>query len=196
MKKTLLILLVISSYSAACQGEIRASIDPVLYPFYHGVASGDPLSDRVILWTRVTDDTLTLDSVQVDWRIATDTSMNNIINSGTGYAKESIDWTYKVDATGLQPDTWYYYDFNGLGRYSLRGRTKTAPVGDIDSVRFAIVSCPNWEHGYFHAYKHLKDRKIYVLLFIKFYNILHKFTTNFTFLSTSLESLLILLLLK
>jgi alkaline phosphatase D len=64
MKNTLLILLVISSYSAACQGEIRASIDPVLYPFYHGVASGDPLSDRVILWTRVTEDTLTVDSVE------------------------------------------------------------------------------------------------------------------------------------
>ena len=158
MKKALLILLIISGHSAACQGEIRASIDPVLYPFYHGVASGDPLSDRVILWTKVTDDTLTVDSVQVDWRIATDTSMNNIVNSGAGYAKENVDWTYKVDATGLQPDTWYYYDFNSLGRYSLRGRTKTAPIGDIDSVRFAIVSCSNWEHGYFHAYKHLKDR--------------------------------------
>jgi len=158
MKKTLLLLAFISSFSAFSQSDIRASIDPLLYPFYHGVASGDPLSDRVILWTRVTDDTLTSDSVQVDWRIATDTSMNNVINSGTGYAKASKDWTFKVDATGLQPNTWYYYDFNGLGRYSLRGRTKTAPTGDIDSVRFAIVSCSNWEHGYFHAYKHLKDR--------------------------------------
>jgi alkaline phosphatase D len=158
MKKTLLLLTIILSFSVNAQDNIRASIDPLLYPFYHGVASGDPLSDRVILWTRVTDDTLTVDSVQVDWRIATDTSMNNIVNSGSGYAKASKDWTFKVDATGLQPNTWYYYDFNGLGWSSLRGRTKTAPVGDIDSVRFAIVSCSNWEHGYFHAYKHLKDR--------------------------------------
>ena len=158
MKKTLLLLTIILSFSVNAQDNIRASIDPLLYPFYHGVASGDPLSDRVILWTRVTDDTLTVDSVQVDWRIATDTSMNNIVNSGSGYTKASKDWTFKVDATGLQPNTWYYYDFNGLGWNSLRGRTKTAPVGDIDSVRFAIVSCSNWEHGYFHAYKHLKDR--------------------------------------
>ncbi|MDG2228459.1 MAG: alkaline phosphatase D family protein [Flavobacteriales bacterium] len=158
MSKIILLLPIIYAVSAFTQMDMRASIDPLLYPFYHGVASGDPLSDRVILWTRLTDDTLTLDSVQVDWRISTDTSMSNIVNSGSGYAKASKDWTYKIDATGLQPDTWYYYDFNGLGKNSLRGRTKTAPVGDIDSVRFAIVSCSNWEHGYFHAYKHLKDR--------------------------------------
>ena len=160
MKKFLsfIILVQISVFNFSQSDELRAKIDPLLYPFYHGVASGDPLSDRVILWTRITDDTLTVDSIQVDWRIATDTNMNNIVNSGTGYASLARDWTYKVDAMGLQPNTWYYYDFNALGRYSLRGRTKTAPSGAVDSVRFAVVSCSNWEHGYFHAYKHLKDR--------------------------------------
>ncbi|CAG5080350.1 alkaline phosphatase D family protein [Parvicella tangerina] len=129
-----------------------------LYPFYHGVASGDPLDDAVILWTRVTDDTLTADSVQVNWRIATDTLMTNIVNSGTGYAKASADWTYKVDATGLQPGSWYYYDFESLGEHSIIGRTKTAPVGDIDSLRFGVVSCSSYEHGYFGAYRHLMNR--------------------------------------
>lgn len=129
-----------------------------LYPFYHGVASGDPLHDRVILWTRVTDDTLTSDSVAVSWRIATDTLMNNIVNVGLGFAAESRDWTFKVDATGLQPDTWYYYDFESLGHHSIIGRTKTAPVGDIDSLRFGVVSCSNYEHGYFSPYKYLRDR--------------------------------------
>ena len=136
----------------------REKLDPALYPFYHGVASGDPLSDAVILWTRFTDDTLTADSVRIDWRIATDTNMTNVVNSGYGYTNQSKDWTFKVDATGLQPDTYYFYDFKAQNRHSLRGRTKTAPVGDIDSVRFAVVSCSNWQHGYFHAYRHLMMR--------------------------------------
>lgn len=129
-----------------------------LYPFYHGVASGDPLDDAVILWTRVTDDTLTADSVLVNWRVGTDTTMSTIVTSGFGYAKASKDWTFKVDATGLQPGTWYYYDFEALGENSIMGRTRTAPVGDIDSLRFGVVSCSSYEHGYFGAYRHLMDR--------------------------------------
>ncbi len=146
-------------YNLSAQTEPpRKSIDPLLYPFYHGVASGDPLSDAVILWTRFTDDTISVDSVEVYWRIATDTTMSNIINSGTGYAKSASDWTFKVDATGLQPNSWYYYDFYSQGYYSIRGRTKTAPIGDVDSVRLAVVSCSNYEHGYFNAYRYLRDR--------------------------------------
>jgi alkaline phosphatase D len=140
------------------QEEIREKLDPALYPFYHGVASGDPLSNAVILWTRFTNDTLSSDSVKIDWRIATDTNMTNVVNAGFGYTKEAIDFTFKVDALNLQPDTYYYYDFKAQGRHSIRGRTRTAPVGDIDSVRFGIVSCSNWEHGYFSPYRHLMER--------------------------------------
>ena len=136
----------------------RKSLNPLLYPFYHGVASGDPISDAVILWTRFTDDTLSNDSVEINWRIATDTSMSNVVNSGNGYAHLNNDWTFKVDASGLSPDTWYYYDFESLGYHSIRGRTKTAPTGDNDSARFAVVSCSNYEHGYFNAYRYLRNR--------------------------------------
>ena len=136
----------------------RKSLDPILYPFYHGVASGDPLSNAVILWTRFTDDTLSIDSVEINWRIATDTSMVNVINSGNGFAHVENDWTFKVDASGLSPDTWYYYDFEAFNYHSIRGRTKTAPLGDNDSARFAVVSCSNYEHGYFNAYRYLRDR--------------------------------------
>jgi len=152
-----LLALFIFTYNIA-QNSPRKSLDPALYPFYHGVASGDPLNDAVILWTRITDDSITLDSVNISWRITTDTSMNNIINSGNGYAYLNKDWTFKVDALGLQANTWYYYDFQALGHYSIRGRTKTAPIGDIDSVRLAIVSCSNYEHGYFNAYRYLRNR--------------------------------------
>ena len=161
MKKTILTLLVafLTLANFAQKEEyFRQKNLAELYPFYHGVASGDPISDAVILWTRVTDDTLSVDSVAVEWRIATDTSMTNIINSGIGYAAESRDWTMKIDANGLQPNTWYYYDFKTFNRYSIRGRTKTAPVGDVDSLRFGIVSCSNYEHGYFSPYRHLMNR--------------------------------------
>lgn len=151
-------LFAFASFSAQTEEYLREKGVIDLYPFYHGVASGDPLSDAVILWTRVTDDTLSVDSVAVNWRVATDTLMSNIVTSGVGYAAASRDWTFKVDATGLSPDTWYYYDFESLNHYSIIGRTKTAPVGDIDSLRFGIVTCSNYEHGYFTPYRYLRDR--------------------------------------
>lgn len=159
MKKTTLFAqLILLSFFINAQEEIREKLNSALYPFYHGVASGDPLPDAVILWTRFTNDTLSTDSIKVDWRIATDTNMTNIINSGFGYTNESKDWTFKVDATNLQPGDYYYYDFKAQGRYSIRGRTKTAPLGDVDSLRFGIASCSNWEHGYFSPYRHLLER--------------------------------------
>ena len=159
MKFLTSLLLSLFIFNSIAQTELpRKSIDPLLYPFYHGVASGDPLSDRVILWTRFTDDTISMDSVEIYWRIATDTTMSNIINSGNGHVKADNDWTFKVDATGLQPNSWYYFDFHSLGYYSVRGRTKTAPIGDVDSVRLAVVSCSNYEHGYFNAYRYLRNR--------------------------------------
>lgn len=136
----------------------RALLNNCMAPFYHGVASGDPLSDRVILWTRITPSTVNSDTIYVKWRIATDTAMTNIVNSGNTKTTQLRDYTVKVDATGLQPDKFYYYDFNALGKNSIRGRTKTAPVGDIDSLRFAVMSCSRYEEGYFNAYKKIVDR--------------------------------------
>jgi len=126
-----------------------------LAPFYHGVASGDPLGDAVIIWTRVT----TTDTVEsVTWRIATDTLMTNVVDSGIVITTNDIDYTVKVDVTGLQPNTYYYYEFESDGLYSLRGRTKTAPRGDVDSLRFGVVSCASYAHGYFNAYDRLTAR--------------------------------------
>ncbi len=134
----------------------RLSFEPALEPFYHGVASGDPLSDRVIIWTRVT--TQTSGSVTVNWQMATDTAMQNIVNSGTTSTNVTKDFTVKVDVTGLQPSTYYYYQFEHDGKKSLIGRTKTAPTGDNDYLRFAIMSCNNYQNGYFNAFKHAAER--------------------------------------
>ncbi len=130
--------------------------DQALKPFYHGVASGDPLHDRVVLWTRVTPE---VDGVVgVQWRIATDTALANIVGSGTVTTDASKDYTVKVDANGLQPNTVYYYGFSAMGHNSLTGRTRTAPVGSIDRLRFAVASCANYQQGYFNAYATMAKR--------------------------------------
>ncbi len=162
MTRILLALFLFAGVHAGAQNNFsqRSGLDPLLQPFYHGVASGDPLHDRVIIWTRVTPDATFVpgDSIMVNWRVATDTGMTNLVNSGVTYAMEARDFCVKMDVTGLSPYTCYYFDFMSYGKYSLRGRTKTAPQGDVDSVRFAVVSCSNYEYGYFHSYKAIKNR--------------------------------------
>ncbi len=128
-----------------------------LYPFYHGVASGDPLDDRVIIWTRVSPNEGQTE-FDVAWRMALDTGMTNIVASGSLTTNGDIDYTVKIDVEGLESGTWYYYDFKAFGLYSLRGRTRTLPTGPVNRARFAVMSCSNYEHGYFNAYKLLAHR--------------------------------------
>lgn len=133
--------------------------DSSLKPFYHGVASGDPLHDRVIIWTRVTpEDSLT--SVNVQWQVASDESFSNTLVSDTLTTGPARDYTVKVDVTGLEPDKFYYYRFNALGKTSATGRTKTTPLSTKDSLKFAVVSCSNWEFGYFNAYSRIAEKNI------------------------------------
>ena len=156
MKQLLGLILLINTTVGVGQ---RGSLPLELKPFYHGVASGDPLANSVILWTRVTPDNfIPGDSIEVAWRICTDTAMTQVVNSGTLYTDETKDFTVKVDASGLSPYTCYYYDFAAFDTYSVRGRTRTAPAGDADSVRFAVVSCSNYEHGYFNSYRLIHNR--------------------------------------
>ena len=137
----------------------KISLQPCLKPFYHGVASGDPMSDRVIIWTRVTPDTNQINqSIVVDWKIATDTGMVNVINQGVLLTDSTKDFTVKVDANGLNPNTFYFYEFKANGKYSPRGRTKTTPIGSVDSLRFALTSCANFEAGLFNSYASLLAR--------------------------------------
>lgn len=118
--------------------------------FLHGVASGDPLSDRVIIWTRVTPDSA--GSYPVQWQVAADSRFSQIVQSGTAIADGGADYTVKVDATGLKPATTYYYRFMADGATSPTGTTKTLPTGSVAQVKLAVVSCSNFPAGYFHAY--------------------------------------------
>jgi alkaline phosphatase D len=134
----------------------RLSLDTTLAPFYHGVASGDPLTDAVIIWTRVT--TPDTGTIIGNWYMATDTLFNNTVQTGQFTTDASKDFTVKIDVTGLQAGTYYYYRFEYAGNSSLIGRTKTAPSGSINQLRLAVVSCNDYENGYFNAFEHLMYR--------------------------------------
>ncbi len=125
--------------------------------FLHGVASGDPLHDRVILWTRITPSRLD-GSAAVQWRIAKDRSLRNPIAAGAAVTDPRRDFTVKVDVTGLEPGRTYYYGFRSEGVDSPVGRTRTLPVGVARSLRFAFVSCSNFPYGYFNAYRRIAER--------------------------------------
>jgi alkaline phosphatase D len=124
--------------------------------FVHGVASGDPLSDAVVLWTRVSPDAE--GPIEVWYELALDPQFTTRIAAGTFTTGPERDYTVKVDATGLWPGTTYYYVFKAQGRSSLVGRTRTAPVGQVDRLRFAVVSCSNFADGYFHVYRSLAEQ--------------------------------------
>ena len=118
-------------------------------PFYHGVASGDPLGDAVIIWTRVTPEIE--QEIVGSWSISLDENMGIVIKSGEFTTNAKKDYTVKVDVNGLSSDTYYYYQFEALGKKSPIGRTKTAVTDHIEFLQFAFVSCSNFEAGYFNA---------------------------------------------
>ncbi len=157
MKIYILLLLLTLPHFAVAQ---RSILPAELYPFYHGVASGDPTSSSVIIWTRPTPEATYVpgDDIAVEWRVATDTGMTNVVAAGVTYTSDARDFTVKVDVTGLSAGTCYYYDFRTGGHFSVRGRTFTMPSGNVSEFRMAVVSCSNYEHGYFNAYRALLNR--------------------------------------
>lgn len=126
-------------------------------PFKHGLASGDPLHDRVILWTRVTPLSLDDGDIPVLVSIAEDDTFTRNLLTLAAQAERARDWTVKLDVTGLKPDQRYYYRFEALGQSSAVGRTKTAAL-DPEALRFAVLSCANYRAGYFNAYRFVAER--------------------------------------
>ena len=124
--------------------------------FAHGVASGDPLTDRVILWTRVT--TQRTAAVDVRWTVAADARFARTVASGTVRTGAERDFTVKVDAGGLAPATTYYYRFEAEGEHSPVGRTRTLPDAGGRRLRFAVVSCANYPYGFFNVYGRVAAR--------------------------------------
>jgi alkaline phosphatase D len=136
---------------AACSSTGLADGDEV--HFLHGVASGDPLADRVILWTRVTP--VNPDErrdIVVQWQLARDAELRHIVAAGSVTTGAGQDYTVKVDATGLLPGQVYYYRFGTAQVRSPLGRTKTLPKQYVAKVRLAVFSCANYPAGYFNVY--------------------------------------------
>ncbi len=154
--KFIILILLVTGILCACnsQQNDQQLSDKV---FQHGVASGDPLSDRVIIWSRVTVPD-SLEAVEVDWEIATDGSFINQIKYGKYTTTPDQDHTVKIDVTGLNPGSQYFYRFYSLGDTSMTGKTRTAAIY-ADSLSFAVVSCSNYETGYFNAYGRIADRE-------------------------------------
>ncbi|KQQ42428.1 alkaline phosphatase [Duganella sp. Leaf126] len=137
--------------STASHGDNNDNTGPMR--FAHGVASGDPLNDRVILWTRVTpgQDNGGAD-IAVRWQLATDASMRSVVSSGSLTTSARQDYTVKVDAAGLLPGHVYHYQFEAGTAKSTIGRTKTLPRADVRQVKLAVFSCSNYPFGFFNAY--------------------------------------------
>jgi len=122
-------------------------------PFEHGVASGDPLTDRVVIWTRVTTEE---EAVPVEWIVARDDELTDVVARGTVAADAERDHTVNVDVDGLDPGSVYYYRFETDGVASPTARTKTFPT-ECERVRFAICSCAKYNAGFFNAYARIAE---------------------------------------
>ncbi len=133
-------------------------LDTAHAPFLFGVTSGDPLTDRVIIWTRISPNA-DLSPLQVRWEMASDSTFKNLVNSGGTETSSSKDFTVKVDADGLKPGTYYYYRFiSPDDNYSPIGRAKTAPAEGATHFRIASMSCSSVYSGFFNAYRRIGER--------------------------------------
>ena len=145
---------------AACteSGETDAPLSAAR--FEHGVASGDPTADRVILWTRATPptDAGSDGEVVIDWLLARDPALSDIVLQGRVKSDAAADHTIKLDAAGLAPGTVYWYRFTSATAASPIGRTRTAPVGAVDHLRFAFVTCADFSRGFYNAYRRVAER--------------------------------------
>ncbi len=132
------------------------------FAFLHGVASGDPTSESVVLWTRVTpDDPDDCPVLTVDLTVARDRTMADIVLRTRAHATPARDFTIHVDAAGLEPGATYFYRFSDPTRPDVKsdvGRTRTMPEGKVDGTRIAVVACSCHSIGFFNAYDAIAER--------------------------------------
>jgi len=159
------------AYSAALSSipllgrSTRVNADPRFSsnPFSLGVASGDPDSTSVVLWTRLAPEPLEPfggmpnEAVAVEWEIADDESFKKVVRSGTSVATPQLGHSVHIEADGLSPDRWYFYRFRTGDATSPVGRTRTFPAPDAmpEQVNFGVTSCQNYEQGLFTAYEQM-----------------------------------------
>ncbi|MFF7983574.1 alkaline phosphatase D family protein [Streptomyces sp. NPDC007901] len=141
--------------------------------FSLGIASGDPLPDGIVLWTRLAPDPLNGGGmpdqvVPVHWEIAEDERLGKVVRRGTAHARPEYGHSVHVDVRGLRPGRSYWYRFRAGGQLSPTGRTRTAPHPHSrnGSLRVTLASCQNWQHGYFTPYADMLAQDPDVVLFV------------------------------
>jgi alkaline phosphatase D len=144
-------------------------------PFSLGVASGDPLPDGFVIWTRLAPEPLAEDGqggmvgqgpIEVRYEIAADDAFTRIVQRGAAVAAPELAHTVHVDAAGLEPGREYFYRFMAGEEVSPVGRTKTAPAAGADRLRFAFASCQHYETGYYTAHRNMAADDLDLVIFL------------------------------
>ncbi len=164
----------------------RAAPTPAKDPFTLGIASGDPLPDSVVLWTRLAPEPLEpfggMDPVvvPVQWQVAEDEAFARVVRAGSATAHPDYVHSVHVDVRGLRPDRPYYYRFRTGPFVSAVGRTKTAPTASSNPtrLRFAIASCQAWFDGFFTGYRHLAEEDLDLVVHLGDYLYEYSVLTN------------------
>ena len=142
-------------------------------PFTLGVASGDPRSDGVVLWTRLAPDPyngggMPNAAVDVRWEVAADEGMQRLVRRGV--AKATPEWAHSVhvEVDGLAPDRWYWYRFASGDAVSAVGRTRTMPARGVmpERLRLAFASCQHYEYGFYTAHRHMAQEDVDLIAFL------------------------------
>lgn len=146
------------------------------YPFTLGVASGDPLPDRVVLWTRLAPEPLAAgggggmspEPYTVFWEVAHDEAFRSLARTGSAVADPSLAHSVHVDVNGLAPDRWYFYRFHAGGHVSPVGRARTMPARDAAPglLRFVSASCQNYKDGYYTAHAAIAQEDVDLVAFL------------------------------
>src|SRR5262245_16819986 len=142
--------------TAACAQNIETPPYEGTVAFNHGVASGDPKHDRVVIWTRVTPGNP--GAVPVRWIVARNRELSDVVKTGVVQASDARDYTVKVDVTGLRAGAPYFSGFLGRDARRTLGKTKTLPRGRLERLKLGVVSCASFPHGFFNAYEALAAR--------------------------------------
>lgn len=129
--------------------------------FTHGIASGEPHANGVLLWTRFVGS----NEAKLAWQVSDGADFARVVAEGDAMAGPERDWCAKAEVTGLEPNRWYYYRFVGPdGSRSAVGRTRTLPAGPASRFRLGVFSCSNYGFGYFNAYAHAAEANEFDLL--------------------------------
>jgi alkaline phosphatase D len=136
-------------------------------PFQLGVASGEPASDGFVIWTRLASEPaeeggLPAANVEIAWQLATDEDMRHVVRRGVAVATPQLAHSVHVELHGLQPDRWYWYQFQAGSELSPIGRARTVPANHVlpKKLRFAFASCQHFEQGYFTAFEHMASEDL------------------------------------